>query len=81
MSVHDDVDTLHELLITSAERGLTREECRAWDLAITRVRAACDALETLAIEAERQPFTALGFAVEHLAPLVRELVGRGGARS
>jgi len=45
------------------------------------VRAACRALDALVAEADRYPFTAIGFAVEHLAPAARELVGRGGAPS
>lgn len=81
MNVLDDIDTLEALLITTAERPLTRDECGAWEVAIGRVRAACRALDTLVAAADRHPFTAIGFAVEHLAPAARELVGRGGAPS
>lgn len=81
MNVLDDINTLEALLFTSAERPLTRDECVAWEVAIGRARAACRALDTLVVQADRYPFTAIGFAVEHLAPDARELVGRGGAPS
>ncbi|MBN4688393.1 hypothetical protein H4F37_23260, partial [Escherichia coli] len=53
MNVLDDIDTLEALLITTAERPLTRDECGAWEVAIGRVRAACRALDTLVAEADR----------------------------